>query len=273
MKTMMPAAFAAALLLATAGCNQQPAASDQAAAGDAIDGTWKADLASVQIDEKPSIYLLRDGTYACETCVPPLTVQADGAFHPVADRPYYDSMSVEVVDDRTVKTVRRKGERIVGESTVTVAPDGNTAAFTFSNSPTPGTPPVTGSGTDTRVGPAPAGAHAISGSWKTAKYDTVSDEGLTVTFDLEGDTLSMTAPTGESYAATIDGGEVPVNGDEGGTVVSVRRLGANQFEETFMRDGKPVSVTTMTVNGDGTMSSVSENKLQDSKMTYTSRKQ
>ncbi len=267
MNKMIPAAFAAALLLSATGCTEAPAKTDP------IEGTWKADLATVQLDEKPSVYLLKDGTYSCSTCVPALTVPADGAFHPVSERPYYDNMSVQVVDDRTVKTVRRKGDRVIGESTVQVAPEGNSLSFTFSDTATPNAPPVTGSGTETRVEPAPAGSHAISGSWKTAKYDTVSDEGLTVSYDVEGDTLNMSSPSGQKYAAKLDGADVPVDGDTGGTVVSVKRLGANMIEETFKRDGKIVGVTTMTVNPDGTLTNVYENRQQGSKMTYVARKQ
>ncbi len=267
MNRMISAAFAAALLLSATACTEAPAKTDP------IVGTWKADLATVQLDEKPSVYLLKDGTYSCSTCVPPLTVPADGAFHPVSERPYYDNMSVQVVDERTVKTVRRKGDRVIGESTVQVSPEGDSLNFTFSDTATPNAPPVTGSGSETRVEPAPAGSHAISGSWKTAKYDTVSDEGLTVTYALDGDTLNMSSPAGQKYAAKLGGGEVPVDGDTGGTVVSVKRLGANVIEETFKRDGKVVGVTTMTLNADGTMKNEYENRQQGSKMTYLSRKQ
>ena len=272
--------LAAALLLATAGCERQaaPTANDTAAgtpvaAAASLDGTWKADLASVQIDEQPTVNLLKDGVYSCSTCVPPLTVAADGAFHAVADRPYYDSMSVKAVDDKTVTTVRKKGDRVIGESTMVVAADGNSRAFTFSDSSIEGAKPVTGKGSDTRVGPAPAGSHAISGSWKTAKYDNVSDEGLTFSFRLDGDTLNMSSPSGQSYAAKLGGADAPIKGDTGGTVIAVERLAANSIRETYKRDGKPVSVTTYTLGEDGKLNAVSEDKLQKSTMRYTATRQ
>ena len=269
--------LATALLLTAAGCNQAeapvangavPDATATAAAATSIDGTWKVDLASAKFEEEPSVYLLKDGSYSCSTCVPPLTVAADGAFHAVADRPYFDSMSVKTVDDKTVNLVRKKGDRIVNETTLVVSPDGKTLAFNFKNTSSPDAPPVTGKGVETRVAAAPPGSHAISGSWKTARYDNISDEGLTFSYRLEGDMLNMTS-VGESYVAKLDGTDAPIKGDTAGTVVSVERLAPNSFRETFKRDGKPVSVTTMTLTEDGKMTVVSDNKMQKSTTRYT----
>lgn len=269
--------LATALLLTGAGCNQTEApvtnnvateAASTTGAATAIDGTWKVDLSSAKFEEEPIVYLLKNGTYSCSTCVPPLTVVADGAFHAVADRPYFDSMSVNTVDDRTVTLVRKKGDRVVNETTLVVSPDGKSLAFNFKNTSSPDTPPVTGKGVETRVAASPPGSHAISGSWKTAKYDNISDEGLTFSYRLDGDTLNMNS-AGESYVAKLDGSDAPIKGDTAGTVVSVERLAPNSFRETFKRNGKPVSVTTMTMTKDGKMDVVSENKMQKSTTRYT----
>jgi len=269
----------AALLISTAACQQQNAADNATAPGDiaaaeeTIEGTWKADLASVQIDEAPSSYLLKDGSYSCSTCVPPLTVAADGAFHPVADRPYYDAMSVKIVDAKTVTMVRKKGDRVISEATTTVSPDGDSLTFDVNDTSTPNAPAVKVKGSETRVAAAPAGAHAISGSWKTAKYDSVSDEGLTFSFDVEGDTLTMTSPAGQSYSAQFGGPAVPIKGDTGGTTVAVERVGQAGFRETSTRDAKVVNVTTFTAGTDGKLAVVSENKRQASTMKYSANKQ
>jgi hypothetical protein len=269
--------IATAVLLAAAGCKQAeaPGANEAAAstagapaAANSIDGTWKVDLASAKFEEEPSVYLLKDGTYSCSTCVPPLTVAADGAFHAGADRPYFDSMSVTAIDDKTVTLTRKKGDRVVNETTLVVSPDGKSLGFKFRNTFSPDAPPVTGVGVDTRVAAAPPGSHAISGSWKTAKYNNISDEGLTFSYRLAGDRLTMTS-TGDSYVAKLDGTDAPIKGDTAGTVVSVERLAPNSFRETFKRDGKPVSVSTMTVKKDGKMDVVSENKMQKSTTRYT----
>jgi len=272
-------ALMGALLFAAAACQKEAAttSNDQAATADAasaeaLNGTWKADLTTVKIDEKPSVVLLKDGTYSCSTCTPPLTVAADGAFHAVPDRPYYDSMSTTIVDANTVKTVFRKGDSVISESTSVISADGNTQTSNWHQTPV-GQPEVTGTTIETRVDPAPAGAHAISGSWKTAKFESVSDEALTVSFKVVGDSVTMQSPMGQSYTAKFGGPEVPVQGDKGGTSVKVERLAPNSFRETNIRGGKVVDVTTMTASADGKLSVVSEDKQDGSTMQYTANKQ
>lgn len=266
MKRLMMTALAAAALTVSA-CNRE------AAAADPIAGTWKADLASAQYEEKPSTYLLKDGTYSCSTCVPPLETKADGQFHPVADRPYYDSISVTEVDERTVKIVRRKGDKMTSETTLTVSPDGQTLNFAFTEAMVEGGKTVEGEGTDTRVAPAPAGAHAISGSWKPGKLASISEEALTVSYRTEGNTIHMNSGAGESYSATAGGPEVPIKGDTGGTTVAVERPSPNVLKETFRRKGEVVSVTTVTVGENGTMTGVSENKRTGAITRWTAAKQ
>lgn len=272
MMTMISVALLCTACNVTEAPQTNEVANATAVAGTGIEGTWKADLSTVQLNEKPSIYLLKDGSYSCSTCVPPLTVGADGAFHPVADRPYYDSMSVKVVDDKTVTMVQKKGERVSSETKMTLSADGNTLTFDVNDMSAENAPAVKVKGTETRVAAAPAGAHAISGSWKTAKYDSVSDEGLTWSFDLEGDMLNMTSPSGTSYAAKIGGPAVPLKGDTGGTTVAVVKLADNSYRETSTRNGKVVNVTTYTVGADGRIAAVSENKQQGSTMRYSANR-
>jgi membrane protein involved in colicin uptake len=94
MRFTIMAALAAASVLGLSGCKQvatggnatENAAAPAAAEAGAIDGTWKADLASVQIEQKPDQLLLQNGQFSCATCTPPLTVAADGAMHAVRER-------------------------------------------------------------------------------------------------------------------------------------------------------------------------------------------
>src|SRR5262249_35656285 len=157
-------------IIALAGCKQQPSAGNEAGAnataattsGSSIDGVWKADVSSVQFDQKPDEMLLQAGQYSCKSCVPPVTVAADGAFHPITT-PYADNLSVKVVDDHNVVRASKKGGKQTGEVKLSVSPDGNTLTGTFTD--TSGTSTATGTFVETRVAPAPAGAHAISGQW------------------------------------------------------------------------------------------------------------
>ena len=160
-----------------------------------------------------------------------------------------------------------------GETKYSVSADGKTLTVSFTDSSIPNAKPVTGSYTETRVADAPAGAHAISGSWKMDKYNNVSDEGLTVTYKVDDDTLHMSSPTGASYDAKLDGTDAPIKGDIGGTTASVKKLGDNSYEETDKRGGKVVDVTTFCVGADGKLNVVSEDKLAGSTIKYTANRQ
>lgn len=266
MRKMIIALIGAASLLMIPACAQK-----SEAAADPFAGTWKTDIASVQIDEKPKEYLLKDGVYLCSSCVPSLSVKADGQFHAVAGRTSFDSMSVKAVDDRTVSFIHRLGDRVVGNTTMKVSPDGNMLMMSVTETTDASAQPATARVAESRVGAAPAGAHAVSGSWKTAVNPNMPDEALTFSFRIEGDTVRLTAP-GQSYSATVDGPEVAVEGDADGTLVSVERPAPNALRETYKRDGKVVRVTTMTIGEDGTMSGASEDKVKGSTTKYSARK-
>jgi hypothetical protein len=93
----------------------------------------------------------------------------------------------------------------------------------------------------------------------------VSENGLLITYKVDGDTLNMTTPTGQSYSAKLDGTEAPYKGDPGTTGVSVKRINKNEIEETDKRDGKVTGVSHMTVSADGkTMKIVWVDKLHGS---------
>jgi hypothetical protein len=255
---LLVSAFAAAPAFAQAG----------------FSGTWKADLSSVQVPQKPDVFMIKSGVYTCRSCVPAVTIKADGAFHRVTGHPYFDEESVKVVDARTVAFAQRLKGKPIGHSTTTVSPDRRTLTFAFTDTSSPTGKIVTGSGTERRIGPAVAGAHAVSGSWRTDKYDNVSDSGLIVAYRLIGDMLQMSTPTGQSYRAKVGGGAVPIHGDSAATMASVRRLGPATLQEIDTRAGKPVGVTTMTLNRDGrTMSVVYEDKVQATRMAYKAVKQ
>jgi len=245
-----------------------------AIAQSAFEGTWKGDISKTQMPKKPDVFLLQDGMYHCKTCVPPIDVKADGQDQKVTGHPYYDTVSIKIVDDRTVEETEKKNGKTVITSKTTVSPDGNTATFEFVDSSATNADPVTGKGEVTRVAKGPAGSHAISGSWRTTKMDNVSDNGLTWSYKVEGDSLTMTNQTGQSYTAKLDGTEAPFKGDPGTTSVSVKRMGKNTIEETDKRDGKVIVVYRMTVSPDGkTMTIAANDKLHGTTMQFVAEKQ
>ena len=233
-----------------------------ASAQSPFDGTWKIDVNKVDFSKKPSVYLLQNGMYTCKTCAPEYTIKADGMDHPVTGHPYYDSVAITVVNDHEIKETDKKGGKVVGTSTVTVSPDGKMATVEFSDqSDTNGGPPVKGKGTSTLVEKGPAGSHAISGSWRMDKMEQLSDNGLMWTFKTEGDMLTMSMPTGQSYTAKLNGPDVPMKGDPGIDSVSVKKMG-NTIEETDKQNGKPVGIFKVTVAADGKTAKASYTDLR-----------
>lgn len=223
-----------------------------AAAQSLLDGTWKVDTSNVDFPKKPDVFLLQNGTYSCKTCTPAVSVKADGTDQSVTGIPYIDTMAIEVVNDHEIKETDKKNGNVVGTATTTVSRDGKTLSFEFSNSSdTNGGPPVTGKGEETRVAKGPSGSHAVSGSWRPLRMDSMSDNGTVVTYKTDGDQLTMTAPTGQTYTAKLDGSEAPYRGDPGVSSVQIKMIGQNTFEETDKRDGKAISVFRMTVGADG----------------------
>jgi hypothetical protein len=223
-----------------------------ALAQSALDGTWKIDLAKTQLSKKPDVYLLQHGMYECKTCVPVIHVKADGEAQAVTGHPYFDQLAVKVLDDHSINMTRSKNGKAVMTEKMTVSADGTTARIEFSDSSATNGAPVTGATEQTRVAKGPAGAHAISGSWRTDKLADFSDNGLSITYKTQDDVLTMTTPTGQSYAAKLDGSFAPYRGDPGTTSVAIHRINKHTFQETDKRDGKVIAVARMTVAANGT---------------------
>jgi hypothetical protein len=224
---LLAVSFLAGLLVPTMATAQSP-----------FDGTWKVDLETAKFPEKPDVYLLQNGMFHCKTCAPSVDVQADGQDHKVSGHPYYDMVSIKVVDDRTIEETDKKNGKTVTTSKTRTSADGNTLMFEFTDRSATNADPVTGKGEETRVAKGPARSHTISGSWRMSKMDTLSDNAISITYKVSGDSLSMSNPTGQSYTANLDGTDAPYKGDPGTTSVSVKKVDQNTLEETDKRDGK-----------------------------------
>jgi hypothetical protein len=235
-----------------------------ASAQSAFDGTWKIDMSKVDWPKKPDTYLLQNGMYECKTCAPAYKIKADGTDQAVTGHPYYDTVAIKVVGDHEIQETDKKSGKVVASSTTIISADGGTSTWTFMDaSDTNGGPPVTGKGESKLVAKGPAGSHAVSGSWQIAKMAGLSDNAIIWSYMTMGDSIMMTAKTGQSYTAKLDGTDAPMKGDPGVTSVSVKRMGKNVLVETDKRDGKIVSVFTLTVAADGkTAKATSDDRLQ-----------
>ena len=239
-----------------------------ATAQGAFDGTWKIDMNKVDFSKKPDMYLLENGTYECKTCTPPYKIKADGSDQAVSGHPYYDTVAIKVVNDHEIEETDKKNGNVVGTSNTTVSSDGETMMFKFSDSSnTNGGPPVTGSGEAMRVAKGPAGSNAISGSWRTTKMESLSDNATVWTYKVNGDEITMTNPTGQSYTANLNGTDAPMKGDPGITSVSVKMMGKDTLEETDKRDNKVIGVFKMKVASDGKTAKASYDDKQSNRTT------
>jgi hypothetical protein len=222
-----------------------------AIAQSSINGTWKLDVGTLPMSTDALVWLLQDGRYQCKSCMPPIDVKADGQDQPTPGQGY-DTISVRILDDRTVREIEKKNGQSDSDEKFTVSADGTTATDEFANWKL----------TMTRVVKGPAGSHALSGTWRPVKMESTSDVGLLITYRLEGETLIMNRPTGLSYKAKLDGTVAPYEGDPDKHRVSVRRVEANTIEETDELNGKPTSVMRMTVAADGKSMTIVVNDLE-----------
>lgn len=239
-----------------------------------FDGTWKGEVASAQFEDKPDSYLLQNGMYQCSTCIPKVSIKADGQAHKVAGSPYYDALMVKPVDDSTVQITRMKAGKKAREQTMKVAEDGNSLTAEWTDYTEDSPQPMNFKMMFRRASAAPSGAHKISGSWKADKFESISDNATTMTIKTTGDEVNVTTPTGFSYTAKLDGKDYPVKGDPGTTSVSLRKIDANTIEETGKRNGKVIGISRMTVQPDGkTMKVEYQDKLRGDSMSYMANKQ
>lgn len=260
------------ILLATVG-SLLLAACSPAATAPAIDGTYKIDVASAKLSTKPDTFVLKDGQYDCTSCTPPYKIAADGTPQPVAGRDYWDAAAVKVVSPTTLEFTRYRKGAAIGTTKAEVSADGQMLTWTTTSADNAEGKTITNSSKSKRSAPAPAGAHAASGSWLAVNEGAqIADESLTSTISMKGDTVSVKLPTGESYEAKLGGPQVPLVGDKAGATVAVVADGAG-FKETDYVNGKAVVEFTFTPVDANTITMTAHNLKSNDTETYTLKKQ
>jgi hypothetical protein len=236
-----------------------------------IDGTWKTKADTYQQTGKPASYELSNGMYQCNSCVPPVSVKADGTDQSVAGHDYYDSFAVRIVNGNTIETTAKKGGKIMGTGTLSVSADGKTLTEKFVDRS--GVQAASGTSTSSRLTAGAPGSHAVSGTWQQAGFSNGSDSLMTVKYESTADGLKMQW-NGQSYDAKFDGKEYLTKNDPGNTTVSLKRIDANTIEETDRRAGKVTDVIRSTVSADGkSLSVVDTMPLRGTTQSYTMVKQ
>jgi hypothetical protein len=205
-----------------------------------FNGTWKLDLGTLPYPKRPLVWLVQNGTYDCRSCMPPIRVNADGRDHRVSGQSY-ETISIAIVDGRTIRLIQKKNGRIDSDEKFTVAADGRTATDEFGNWKI----------SMRRIADAPPGSHLMSGTWQPFQIDSTSDRELLMTFQIRGDTFSMSRPTGQSYRANLNGSDSPYLGEPRFNGVSIKQIDSNTVEENDKLDRKVLTVSRMTVTADG----------------------
>ena len=234
--------------------------------GSALDGTWKLRVGSMKAMGRPDSRLIVNGMYSCASCVPAIeNVPADGAFHAVKGHAYYDDIRVSIKGPSEIEITTQRAGKPVSTTTYTVSADGHTARGRFTDYT--GRAPASGSFTAKRVGHAPAGAHAASGSWLLQGLTEVNEAASVYTYLMSADGFSMKS-NGQSYEAKFDGRQYPVVGDPGGTRVLLKKIDENTVHETDYRQGEVVDEVRLSASAN-TLKMTDRNVAHGQTMTMT----
>jgi hypothetical protein len=212
-------------------------------------GTWRPDPQTFSPTRKPDVIELLNDLYDCQTCTPPYKIKADGLDQAISGSPYYDTLRIAPVDERTVVKTARKAGMTVAETKIVVSADGRTLTEVqtmYDMAPRP----IEFTSHSTRTSPGARGSHLISGGWRMTDGD-VSNHAEDTIFKVTGNTLAMSDRMGRSFSATLDGAEAPYKGSDEFTTVSLKMIDAHTIEESAKRDGKVVKISTWSVGPDG----------------------
>jgi hypothetical protein len=236
-----------------------------------FDGTWKANVDSIQVTGKPEVFEISNGVYDCKSCAPPYKIKADGTDQPVPGHAYMDHEAVKVLSPSSIELTDKLAGKVMNTTSETLSADGSKLIGKFTSNT--GEKPVTGTFSEKRVAPAAAGALPISGSWIQDSVSNMTDAGLFITFQATPDGLKMTA-NGQTTDAKFDAKEYPTVGDPGKTMVTLKKISDTQVEETDRRGGKVFDNIVWTVAADGkSINLVDTDPVHGTKTTITFEKQ
>lgn len=232
-----------------------------------FDGTWIIDSSATQLPQKPVTFLLAKGRFGLAA----QQIKADGSDQKVPKTGYRNTISVRIVDDRTVEIISKKAGKTMFTEVDTVSADGEMLTQVVKD--TTEAQAVTIETISKRLEKGPDGSHALSGSWQAYKVNR-SGNGSIITYRCTADGFSARTPLGEGFHAKFDGNFYPVKDDPAHTMVMLKLLNPNTVEQTAKRDGKIVGVLRMTVSPDGkTIHTTYENREDNTTTRSEMRKQ
>ena len=234
-----------------------------------FDGTWIIDTGKNEnlASENPRVLSVAGGVFREGD----RRLKADGTDQRVPATGYWDTVSVHIVDDRTVEVISKKAGKPMFTETDTVSADGNTLTKVMKD--TTEAEAVTFESDFRRIAPAPAGAHAVSGSWQVFK-ESRSENSTIIKYKCTSQGFTAETPLGEKLEAKFDGKLYEMEDDPGHTMVSVKLINPYTVEQTNVRDGKIAFIVTLEVTLDGkSIHATSKSKDGGDVKTWTLHKQ
>jgi len=235
-----------------------------AALASSFDGTWKLRPDSVKTTGKPDVIAVADGVYTCTSCVPPVSVKADGTDQPVTGHAYYDTLAVKVLSATAVQIIEKKAGKTMIDLTYSVSGDGKTLSGKVID--TTGAKAANVTFTETRVAAAPSGSHAISGSWQGGPLTAADEAAGVYHYGMTADGFSMKW-NGQAYDAKFDGKDYPVVGDPGHTRVRLKKVDDNTVVETDYRMGHVTDEIRLATASDGKSMDVTDKDVEHGQTT------
>jgi hypothetical protein len=214
----------------------------------AFDGTWRPEPQRPS-HPKTEVAVLANGEYECPTCIPPYTAKADGHDQPLQGNPYFDTISIAIIDDHTIAKTGKKDGRVIADTKVTVSADGATKTEVqtiIGMAPVP----VELTSKFSRISTGKPGSHLVSGGWQMTEMD-VSNHVEDTSFKVIGGGIAMIDRMGRSYAAKLDGTRAPYKGSDQFNGVSVKLIDERTIEESDLIDGKVVKISRWALSPDG----------------------
>jgi len=226
-----------------------------------IEGTWKIDRSTIHLPTKAIDLLVQDGKFVCKSCDPPIAVKADGSDQPITGQPASNTIAVKVVDARSIQQTRKKYGRVVSVETMTVSVDWQTATLSTTNHTLTAIEDSTVNLARSGIGP--VGSHEVSGSWKETGIAQIPDGRLFFTYQVQGQMVSKSSPSGESYTASLDGTPATLDNGIETRNLSIKAIGSNSLEETSKHDGKVVDIRTLVIAPNGKTMTITDKNLAD----------
>lgn len=106
---------------------------------------------------------------------------------------------------------------------------------------------------------------AFDGTWMPIKEDKTVDLNSVITYKVGRESIEMSALSGVSYKAKLNGADAAVTGDLNTTSVSVTMPRKNVLLEVSKRDGKPWQSMRMEVDAGGKTAKVTWKNIKTEK--------